>query len=352
MPTSRGFRAMQIGVALLLLTAAGLKTHELATRPVLGDGLLESRGMLIAVVEFEYLFGVWLLAGLYPAATWRATMGLFTVFVGVSLYKAVSGAASCGCFGTVEVNPWYTVGLDLAVLGWLFVWRPGQLGSDIHLSGQELRHRLAIVCSAWLLLAASTGVVLASHRPTRLGDAGQLLADGRTVVLEPETWVGKRFPLLDWIETDAPLDQGQWTVILYRPACPMCEEIITRLTATPLPLASRPAKSLAWINVDGGYDNSCAISFMGSGHTGRLDRFRRWVITTPVEIVLIDGMVHKASDVDDLLCPTLGRTPLSSVQAAGHRLDNPKIAFVDPSLSKNLRRQLRFLVIERRERCV
>lgn len=47
----RPFRALQVCLGVLLLTATGLKTHQLATEPVLERGILDSRWFLIAVVE-------------------------------------------------------------------------------------------------------------------------------------------------------------------------------------------------------------------------------------------------------------------------------------------------------------
>jgi hypothetical protein len=48
------------------------------------------------VVEFELFFGLWLLAGLYPKATSAVTLLCFGGFACVSLYKAISGEATCG----------------------------------------------------------------------------------------------------------------------------------------------------------------------------------------------------------------------------------------------------------------
>ena len=107
----RGYDVLRIAAALLLLMAAGLKAHQLATEPVLGTGLLESRWFLMAVVEFELFFGLWLLSGLLTKVTWAAALGCFVLFCCISLFKALSGHATCGCFGKVEVNPWYTATL-------------------------------------------------------------------------------------------------------------------------------------------------------------------------------------------------------------------------------------------------
>ncbi|MDO5554492.1 MAG: hypothetical protein Q4G68_12100 [Planctomycetia bacterium] len=115
--TGNGYLWLTRGIAVLLLFAAGMKAWQLATVPLLGEGLLHARWFNIAVVEFEIAFACWLLMGLLPKLTRWATIALFTTFAGVSLYKAVSGEASCGCFGAVTVNPWWTMGLDVVVVG-------------------------------------------------------------------------------------------------------------------------------------------------------------------------------------------------------------------------------------------
>ena len=78
----------------------------------------------MATVEFELFFGLWLLAGILPKPTWAAALVCFGLFACVSLYKALSGYASCGCFGRVPVSPWYTVTFDLAIIASLVRWRP------------------------------------------------------------------------------------------------------------------------------------------------------------------------------------------------------------------------------------
>ncbi len=83
-PTVAGYDVVRIGLGVLLLTAAALKGHQLATEPVAETGLLTSRWFLIGVVEFELFFGLWLLAGLYPKWTWRATLLCFGGFACVA----------------------------------------------------------------------------------------------------------------------------------------------------------------------------------------------------------------------------------------------------------------------------
>ncbi len=121
---SSGYDFLRLALGVLLLTTAGLKGYQLASEPVLGSGLLESRWFLIFVVEFELFFGLWLLSGLLPKVTWAAALACFCMFTCISIYKAVSGHATCGCFGKVEVNPWLTAALDLFIILVLLYFRP------------------------------------------------------------------------------------------------------------------------------------------------------------------------------------------------------------------------------------
>ncbi|MDR1958610.1 MAG: hypothetical protein LBQ54_06160, partial [Planctomycetaceae bacterium] len=87
-----------------------MKAYQLATMPDLGQGLLHARWFNVAVVEFELVFGIWLLIGLMPKWTWIASVVCFGTFAVVSFYKAVVlHETSCGCFGAAQVNPWTTM---------------------------------------------------------------------------------------------------------------------------------------------------------------------------------------------------------------------------------------------------
>ncbi len=97
---------MRFVIATIVLTAAFMKAHHLATVPSLGEGFLRARWFNILVVEFELFFGIWLIFGLLPRLTWLAMVGCFSIFAGVSMFKAISGETNCGCFGAAKVNPW------------------------------------------------------------------------------------------------------------------------------------------------------------------------------------------------------------------------------------------------------
>ena len=210
--TVAGYDVVRIGLGLLLLTAAALKGHQLATEPVAETGLLTSRWFLIAVVEFELFFGLWLMAGLWPKWTWRATLLCFGGFACVALYKALSGEASCGCFGKVPVNPWYTLIVDLCTVAALLVWRPEvarrRNSRRTWLVPVGCTFAAAGVLAAWTsgtsssLWSDTSGGVPGLHIPEKVIDLG-LLAEGESATASFELVNRGEFPLrIDDIDTD------------------------------------------------------------------------------------------------------------------------------------------------------
>lgn len=132
-------RAVSIVLGMLLLGAAGLKTHALLTDPSPGMSLFSSPRWQIAFIELEVVLGLWLLSGFSSAGAWAAAVGVFSLLAGVSFYLAILGKPSCGCFGKVAVNPWYTWAGDLIALAALWYWRP-QIG--FHALAHSLRMSL------------------------------------------------------------------------------------------------------------------------------------------------------------------------------------------------------------------
>jgi uncharacterized membrane protein YphA (DoxX/SURF4 family) len=120
----RRYDVVRLLLGVLLLTAGVLKGYELASGPVPETSPLTSRWLLIAVVEWELLFGAWLLAGFYPHTTRWVALTWFTLLLGVGASQAHSGARSCACFGPVQVAPWLVALLDLAALAALWMVRP------------------------------------------------------------------------------------------------------------------------------------------------------------------------------------------------------------------------------------
>ena len=288
-----------VTLGLILLSAAGLKGHQLATEPVVGTGLLTSRWFLIAVVEFELFFGLWLWFGLYPRRTWQLALLCFSTFGRVTLYKALSGEATCGCFGRVPVNPWYTLALDLAAVVALLGLRPAGIteSSPRPVAGEGAgvragpRRQLACVVGISLLVGIPAARTMASYQPASLDEAGDIFGDSEFVVLEPEKWVGKRFPLLKYIDVGESLARGEWIVLLHREGCRHCEQAIPKSEqlaedfglqhGTPrMPLVEVPRVAG---RVSSRRSSACVLGMLTSG--------KAWFLETPLEVRLEKGMV-------------------------------------------------------------
>ncbi len=297
---------IRVLLALVLLVAAALKGHQLATSPVMGDGVFESRWVLIGIVEFELFFGLWLLANILPTWTHRALLLCFGVFAAVSLYKAVSGAASCGCFGRVEVNPWFTFTLDVTAVLALLRWRPSRGGLSVRRPSREFLSRVGYIAMVWFVLGAPAAIAMGTYEGTVLGGDGIIVGTDNLVVLEPEKWVGRPMPLLPFIQ-DAPspfspgqkplrerLVEGEWIVVFYRHDCPKCQEELPKyevLARRSVVDPDAPRVALIEIPPYGKLhkqllpaDTACVF--------GRLNDGKDWFVETPVQLTVRDGEVR------------------------------------------------------------
>ncbi len=298
-------------LGILLLTAAVLKGWQLMNEPLANNSIWSSRWFHIMEVEFELAMGIWLVSGLFKKAAWLATLGLFSMFSIITLYKAITGYASCGCFGQVHVNPWITLFVvDLPSIIALLIFRP-QFSTRIidfvlFLSFRYLRHKLRReslqplineflhpLPSFWRFTAAfiigltifgTTTPILALNEPA--------VVSSKYEVLEPEKWVGKELPILKHIDIADTLKKGTWLILLYHYDCPDC--------AKAIPIYEQMARDLK------GNEDFMQIAFIivppyGSGPVsenspcklGKLNEVKEWFVTTPAVALLKDGQVTK-----------------------------------------------------------
>jgi hypothetical protein len=300
--TSRADYCWAAGRSLLgiaLLAAATLKAYELFLLPLLGPGLLNERWFLIAEVELEVVFGGWLLLGTAGRSTWAGTVALWIAFLGVATFEAATGAGSCGCFGLVRVNPWYTVSFDLAVILILPFCRPSQ---TINSSSRYPTWRSGGLGSLIIAGAAFGAWNLYRYSPSRLGMEGLTFADG-TVVFEPEKWVGHRFLLTNNIDIGNQFTSSEWIVLLVHHDCDHCATAVPRYVALST-LASAKSPRLAIIEMPP-YSTSEELAPWPKtgGVFGKLDKTHDWFAATPVAILLKDGLVQAAKDGENASIP-------------------------------------------------
>jgi hypothetical protein len=153
----------------------------------------------VSLIGSEIAFGAWLCCGLLQRQTRKVAIALFLVYLAVSFYYAISGKASCGCFGDVPLHPWLTAAMDAVVVFALVRWQP-------HVACERgQNHRLGrliviSVSSGILLVMVALTATLFPVKQARIDEDGAINGQG-VVLLEPQMWVGKRLPLLPYVKT-------------------------------------------------------------------------------------------------------------------------------------------------------
>ena len=216
-----------IAVGTLLVVAAFLKLDAMVTRQWVASY------MKILEALLETTAGLWCWCGAWRRGAWVAVVALFLVFAGVSLVRGWAGHQSCGCFGSVRVNPWWTLALDVGVLVALLLWpprRPVRQADKFQLMGTGL---------LLLLLLAGAGWLFVRNRPARLHADGRLTGGGGTVMMNPVRWTHYRLPLFKYMRHTQPYTHGRWLVVLYHHGCQVCWRAIA-LVAAELAAAKHP----------------------------------------------------------------------------------------------------------------
>ncbi len=110
---------------LVLIGASGLKVHMMLNEPVVGKHFWETWEFMLIQIPLVMGLGIWLVSGLFKLGGWLLGVLALVVFLGDTIYKAVTGAESCGCFGSVDVDPWVTLfAFNIPFLAAMLIFRP------------------------------------------------------------------------------------------------------------------------------------------------------------------------------------------------------------------------------------
>jgi hypothetical protein len=303
-------------LGILLLTAAILKGWQLLTEPVANNNIWSYRPFLILTIEFELALAIWLLSGLFKKAAWLAAISCFSLFSMITFYKGLTGAESCGCFGSVHVNPWITFFvIDLPSVIALSIFRPKlsllrSLTSAVT-GGRESMKALIVEFLTPLpslrgfVTAFVIGIVTLCVTTPILAFSKPAMITSSYEVLEPETWVGKELPILEYIDIADTLRKGTWLILLYHYDCPDCARAIQKYeqlaneTFSPqvhsggsMDSQNEPFIKFAFVEVPP-YGQG-PVSQNSPCTLGRLAGTKEWFVTTPVVALLTDGKVKQA----------------------------------------------------------
>ena len=221
--SSPAFVVVCILLALTLITAAVLKLHGLTAG---SDAAASAFGWWAAeacAIVLELALAGWLLSGKRPGAARYAMLAVFAIFAVYTLVRAMRGAESCGCFGRIPVNPWLTLGVDLLAVGALALTAPARRRNQ----AEPVRSwgGMALACGAVGIAAfAMVRSALTTH-----SSEGVVQGHSGLIILKPENWLGRPFPLFRELDRRDELSRGDWILMFYHHDCPRCQEALPQL---------------------------------------------------------------------------------------------------------------------------
>ncbi|PKL50373.1 MAG: hypothetical protein CVV39_01580 [Planctomycetes bacterium HGW-Planctomycetes-1] len=288
---------------LVLLFATAMKIHQLLTEPIISKGFWESWEFFLIQIPLELGLGIWLISGLFRKAGWLLALISFAGFIVVTLHKGLIGAESCGCFGTVTVNPWITLFvMDVPLFVLLAIFRP---------KGEKLLpppwpkavHFFAIAIPTFILLPAVEYVLITNKPP---------MVSEKYEVLDVKQWANQDvWPLLEYIDIKDSLQTGEWVVLMYHYDCPDCRIAIPEYEKMHHNLKGNNI-NLAFIEMPSVSGEEHLIEISGDVTRGRLSDAKKWFVQTPVVVILLDGAVLQAwegyaPDFDELIEAAFGQ---------------------------------------------
>jgi hypothetical protein len=120
--------------------------------------------------------------------------------------------------------------------------------------------------------------------------------------LEPEKWVGQRLPLLDYVDVGDELAHGNWRVLLYRHDCLRCVAVLPQYDRLACVTDRKAVAGVALIEFppyaprnasrDGPNVPGC--------RRGRVSGQYEWLVETPLEIQVVEGVVVASHHVVDI----------------------------------------------------
>ena len=268
-------------LALILWVAASAKAaHGLTSPSVPGEfGLLGGRRTDLGLAVLEAGLAIWLFSGRHPIWAWRTTLGSFMLFAGVSLAKVVAGDTSCGCFGDLDVNPWYSLMLDVLVIASMIRWRPRASRPGVVLITKggigKLTAGLMIVQLSIFATALSRGE----------NDSAVLVAD-RVRIDQPLSVLGN-------IDIRLHLQSGQWLVLFYKNHCSACTDACTKFETLAVKLGRREGRPrVSLIECPPYAPATNTYSGRHACYRGRLDSSQKWQLPAPFAVLIEGGIVR------------------------------------------------------------
>lgn len=288
-----------------LIIASALKINQLLTEPIISKGFWESWEFFLIQIPLELGLGIWLVCGLFRKAAWLLGTISYLGFIGVTLFKALTGQASCGCFGVVQVNPWITLWLvDVPIFLLLAFFRP---------KGEKLFPPPWPKAAHFFAIAIPTFILLPMIEYTLITNK-QAKPAAQDWVIKSATEEKTIWPLLNDVDIADEIGKGVWVVFMYHNDCPTCKEVLPAYLEMQKSLAgNEDAINFAFIEMPPYEEGELQLIPSDADITrGKLSNRKKWFLETPVVVVLNDGIAvgayeGRAPEMDELLDAAFGQ---------------------------------------------
>ncbi len=275
-------------VGTVLLAAALLKAAFISASIGNPGGTLEQA----LLINLELLLAAVCFWGGVPKTTRKVLLVVFGGFAVYSFFLLAANAESCGCFGTVMIPPGWTLALDCVVLTLLFCWRPDAMTPIKARPGRPV-HQFGIL---FFLTAVPAWVWMIASWPTSVSGEEDLASVGGTMHLQTDNWPGKVFPLVEQVDIGHQLRRGSWLVVLFHHDCVKCRETIPGYLAYAAELKTYGSmKRMALVEIPPYGQRTHKSLHDSSVMVGKLSDNHDWVVQTPCEIMLENGVVVSTS---------------------------------------------------------
>jgi hypothetical protein len=174
--------------------------------------------------------------------------------------------------------------LDIGMIGLLLKFRPNQKNiENLKRVFSQYSRQIILFTGIYVLLGSTIYGWIIQRTYERLEHIGQVL-ESNTVQLEPEKWIGKEFPLRNYVISDQDFIHGHWKVLLSRPGCNVCENVKQKFADD---------KSFMTISLsDKNIHNKMTFQLTPNVH---------WIANTPILIILENGVVKNVQIREQLL---------------------------------------------------
>jgi thiol-disulfide isomerase/thioredoxin len=334
---------------MVLLAAAFLKVHQLLSVPIQSKTFFESWLFYVLVAPLEIGLGIWLCCNLFRKAGWLLGTLAYLGFFALTLYRAITGAASCGCFGTVQINPWLSLfAVDVPILLLLVLFPP---------KGERLlpppwpkaSHFFGVAIPTFIILPAVMGLMYfnkppektqkyevvnpaawttVAHKPKPKDanmpavkpdpnikavlpvkpDTNKIeLNRASAVVYTPADPNAREWEMLKSIDIAQTLRSGTYVVLLYHYDCPNCKKSIPEYDRYSKELGSDGDIKFVFIEVPPyGTAEQNPVPKDTTAISGKLDSSKKWYFETPIVALIENGKLIKywqtnAPTLDEIL---------------------------------------------------